>query len=312
MKLSTRQLQAFLVAADLRSFTKAARVLHITQAGLSSMIRELESQLGESLFARSPHGIEVTQAGLQFLSYAKDALNALEKGVDALEAYNRRRQGGIRIAASPTICTALMPGMVRRMADEMPSVHVDVMDTNPETLPALVENDEVDAAYCNDPIVSRQLQRELLFSASPALIVPQALYPTLHHLNQPPDWGPLSDATLIVLPHDTRNVFQSAVDRMLIEWQAPLLGRRVLRHYTTAIQFVEVGLGIAFVPEFMVHLTNPAKVRRVPVAYPLPLIDYYCITRSDRQPSEQVRQLNRLLAAAGDAGQANGAKPETH
>jgi DNA-binding transcriptional LysR family regulator len=304
MKLSTRQLQAFLLAVDLRSFTKAAQALHITQAGLSSMIREMEVQLGQTLFARSPQGIEVTEEGLQFLAYAKDAMIALEKGVDALKAYRRRREGGIRVAASPTICTALMPGVVRRMANKMPNVNVDVMDTDPQTLTTLVENDDVDAAYCNDPIVSQRLQRELLFSTNPALIVPLELCPTLQSLSCSDDWEPLLKTGLIALPLDTRNVFQSAVERMLVEWQAPALERRVLRHYTTAIQFVEEGLGVAFLPNFMLHLANPAKTRRVPIGYWLPIIDYYCITRSDRQIPEAVRQLNRLLSAAGSAGQA--------
>ena len=46
MRVSTRQLQAFLLVAEVRSFTRAAETLHVTQAGLSSMINELETQVG--------------------------------------------------------------------------------------------------------------------------------------------------------------------------------------------------------------------------------------------------------------------------
>jgi DNA-binding transcriptional LysR family regulator len=69
MLISTRQLRAFLSVVKYGNFTKAADRMHITQAGQSGMIRELETQLQCRLFNRTTRSVELTEAGsLVFLA----------------------------------------------------------------------------------------------------------------------------------------------------------------------------------------------------------------------------------------------------
>lgn len=49
-----------------KNFTKAAQRLNMSQPPLSMQIRDLEEELGADLFIRSPHGVELTEAGLAF------------------------------------------------------------------------------------------------------------------------------------------------------------------------------------------------------------------------------------------------------
>ena len=51
-----------------KNFTKAAQRLNMSQPPLSMQIRELVEELGADLFIRSPHGVELTEAGLAFLN----------------------------------------------------------------------------------------------------------------------------------------------------------------------------------------------------------------------------------------------------
>ena len=57
-----RHLEYFLAVADNRSFTEAARKLHVVQSGVSATIKALERELGAELFARGPAGVTLTPA----------------------------------------------------------------------------------------------------------------------------------------------------------------------------------------------------------------------------------------------------------
>jgi DNA-binding transcriptional LysR family regulator len=63
MNLSMRQMRAFLHVARIGNFTRAAERAHMTQAGLSTLVREMERQLGARLFDRTTRMVSLTTAG---------------------------------------------------------------------------------------------------------------------------------------------------------------------------------------------------------------------------------------------------------
>jgi DNA-binding transcriptional LysR family regulator len=72
--MTIQQLQQAVVVADCGSINEAARQLFVSQPSLSHGIRELETELGISLFFRSNRGISITADGEEFLSYARQIL----------------------------------------------------------------------------------------------------------------------------------------------------------------------------------------------------------------------------------------------
>jgi DNA-binding transcriptional LysR family regulator len=71
MGLQTSHLEAFSEVAKLRSFSKAAKVLHVTQSALSQRVMNLESEIGHALFIRDPAGIRLTDEGQELLRYCR-------------------------------------------------------------------------------------------------------------------------------------------------------------------------------------------------------------------------------------------------
>ena len=67
MNISTRQLQAFLAIARLGSFTRAAEEMFVTQAGLSLMLKDFETQVGARLFDRTTRSVRLTPSGESLL-----------------------------------------------------------------------------------------------------------------------------------------------------------------------------------------------------------------------------------------------------
>ena len=83
--VSLRQLRVFEAAATLRSFSKAAESLHLTQPGVSMHIKQLETNAGLALFERVGKKLHVTQAGAEMLTRAREILRTLKDAEDVLD-----------------------------------------------------------------------------------------------------------------------------------------------------------------------------------------------------------------------------------
>src|ERR1700754_4665481 len=91
MNFSMRQLRAFIAVAQHASFTKAAEQFHITQAGLSAMVRELEEQMQCRLFERTTRAVRLTPAGTHLLPIAQRTVRDLGDAAASLATLDSPR-----------------------------------------------------------------------------------------------------------------------------------------------------------------------------------------------------------------------------
>ncbi|MGE5594897.1 MAG: LysR family transcriptional regulator [Hyphomicrobiales bacterium] len=118
------QLEAFLQVAHHRSFSRAAEALFLTQPSVTARIQSLERELGERLFERTGRSVTLTDAGQAFIPHAQRALTAVQEGTDAIEAVRHGDVGSIRVAASTSIATYVLPGILAHFKEARPRVHV--------------------------------------------------------------------------------------------------------------------------------------------------------------------------------------------
>ncbi|MEP6871431.1 MAG: LysR family transcriptional regulator [Anaerolineaceae bacterium] len=118
------QLEAFLQVAHHRSFSRAAEALFLTQPSVTARIQSLEREIGERLFERTGRSVTLTDAGDAFMPHAQRALTAVQEGTDAIEAVRHGDIGSIRIGASDTIATYVLPGILKQFRETRPRVHV--------------------------------------------------------------------------------------------------------------------------------------------------------------------------------------------
>ena len=78
MKITSRQLRAFVFTARHGNFTRAAGQMFITQSAVTVLVRELEAQLGFRLFDRTTRKVKLTESGSKFLPIAERCLSDLE------------------------------------------------------------------------------------------------------------------------------------------------------------------------------------------------------------------------------------------
>ena len=120
------QLEAFLTAVRLHSFSRAASELGVTQPTLSTRILLLENDLGEPLFSRIGRGVRLTDAGRTFLPYAQRALDTLERGKETVVASRTAATGRLHIGAARGISSAVLPGILETFHERYPAVDVAI------------------------------------------------------------------------------------------------------------------------------------------------------------------------------------------
>lgn len=97
--LEVKELQYFVVCADVKSFSKAARVLYTTQPNVSKVIKSLESKLGFAVFSRESKGIVLTNKGKRAYEYA---VKILEQEKHLAEIYQLDDREELNISCNPS------------------------------------------------------------------------------------------------------------------------------------------------------------------------------------------------------------------
>lgn len=129
MNVSIRHLRAFVAISELRSFTLAARRLHVTQSALSLLIRDLERELKVRLMDRGPRGISLTAAGIDFLPPATKVIEDLEAAVNGAAQLRDRRRGIVRVSCTPLYASTFVPKVVAGFRAQFPNIDIRLLDT---------------------------------------------------------------------------------------------------------------------------------------------------------------------------------------
>src|SRR6478672_3472911 len=93
--LDVEAVQAFVLVADLSSFTRAAQVMETSQSAVSLKIRRLEDGLGRRLLERTPRLVRLSAEGAAFLGAARNLVAAHQSAIGAFAVEHRRLIVGI-------------------------------------------------------------------------------------------------------------------------------------------------------------------------------------------------------------------------
>jgi len=286
MNFSFRQMRAFLAVARYASFTKAAEQLHISQAGLSAMVRDLETQLDCRLFERTTRAVRLTTAGQSLLPVAQRTVQDLGTAVAQLGALGAGGHDRLRVGVTPLIACSLIPDVLKRFHKLAPQLRVDVMDLDRGLIAARVESGDLDAGFGAFFTRVSGIRRQTVFPARLALAVPRVESDRRRSMR----WQQINRDGLIALPDG--NPIQRLVNQHLGgQGDVPA---RVVTHLETVLAMVEAGLGQAVVPSFAAVASRRWKVRLVPIV-PAVAVDYYCITRAGKRDSERIDAFARCF-----------------
>lgn len=119
-------IEAFVEAAELASFTGAARRLRLSPSALSRRVAQLEAEMGVQLFHRTTRAVRLSDEGRAFFERARNALRDLKEAQDAIAGRRRRPMGLLRVEAPSILGRSVVVPALEQLVTLHPDVQVEL------------------------------------------------------------------------------------------------------------------------------------------------------------------------------------------
>ncbi|MDR2549965.1 MAG: LysR family transcriptional regulator [Desulfobulbus sp.] len=168
--MDIRKLDAFCRIVELKSFTKAAQAMQLSQPTVSDHIRHLEEELGQKLVDRRGREAEPTPVGRLLYSYASKILRLQQETLQALVQYSGQFVGNLLIGASTIPGTFILPPIISRFRQQYPDIKTIVRISGSRTVAQKVLDGEYDLGLVGAMWNERGLEWQPLFTDTLVLV----------------------------------------------------------------------------------------------------------------------------------------------
>ncbi|EED34216.1 transcriptional regulator, LysR family [Luminiphilus syltensis NOR5-1B] len=245
---TVKQIQYFLAVAEAQSIRRAADRLDVAQPTLSTQLSALEKSLGVTLFERSRRVTQLTPAGRELLSTAKQLIAKWHELQELAHTLSDTAATTHRLGVPPTLGPYLLPNIVPAIHQKFERLKLYVREEQPSQLEGGVLDGRYDLALVPLPLSNDQLAIEVLFR-EPLLVI--AAKEAGLAVN-----GKLREeqlAGMSILGLDERHRLHQEVQRI-----CDRTGARINRDYEgtsldTLRQMVVMGMGIALLPALYIR-----------------------------------------------------------
>ncbi|MDA8433267.1 MAG: LysR substrate-binding domain-containing protein [Nitrospiraceae bacterium] len=158
--MDDHRLKAFCLVFELRSFSKAAAAKLMSQSAMSHLIKNLEEELGVRLLTRQGKTVTPTSVGRLFYQHARRILDQYDSLENALNAASGLVRGPLRLGASATVASYLLPQVLYGFSREYPDVRIELTVSNEESIVGDVIEGRIEFGIVgvgvNNPVVALQ------------------------------------------------------------------------------------------------------------------------------------------------------------
>lgn len=290
MNVTLRQLRAFVAVAESGHFTRAADKLGQSQSTVSTLVRELEANLGLRLFDRHTRMLNLTQAGAEILPVARKALSDLDSVIGSSSQLRTLGRGRVSIAAASLQAALLIPRFIRQFCIEHPGVTVNLHDVPERDVLELVRAGEVDFGLATLPESRHDLAaRPLATDTFVAVMQPD------HPLVRKRDlmWRDLESVPLIG-PREG-NPIREQLDYMLAQQSITLTRQYEVSLPLTQVGMVEGGLGMAVMTASTTKLALALGLVIRKITHPVLKREISLLFNADRSLSPAAQNFRDLL-----------------
>jgi DNA-binding transcriptional LysR family regulator len=168
--MDLRQIAAFVAVYESGSINRAAQRLDVAQPSVSSVIRNLETELGTQLFERLARGTKPTHMGDTFYRHCQKVLAEVDAARKAVTGGPDRIGGLVNVGLAPTAVKGLMPKFLASYLDEYPEVELQVAEAFSGPLTEWTLSGQVDFAVVAVPPMDRRLTTRRIASEPIVLV----------------------------------------------------------------------------------------------------------------------------------------------
>lgn len=244
MKLNLKQLETFVLVADLGSFRSAAERLSTTQPNVSSRIAALETSLNTVLMERDPGSVRLTTKGHELLGYARNVLSSVDELVEAANG-EAAFDGAVRLGVNEMVVHTWLRDFMKAFKARFPNVVIELSVDLSSKLESDLAERKIDLAFQSGPF-ARKASGEyclgvypIIWVASPSIDLPNAKRLDSKRLD------PKDLSRFPILTHARRTRPYEAVAAHFAQW--PKLRTRLVpsSNLAACLQMTTDGYGVA-------------------------------------------------------------------
>ncbi|MBS1806756.1 MAG: LysR family transcriptional regulator [Acidobacteria bacterium] len=294
--MELRHLRYFVAVAEELNFRRAAEVVHIAQPALSQQIKQLEDEMGVTLFARTHHKVQLTEAGQAFYLRAQAILQETQHAVQDARAVECGEAGRLTIGFVSAAAIQVLPMFLHQLRTARPHAEVELKERAPGEQIDDLYNRKLDlglfhANLEDDLFETALVARERLIVALPAEN-PFARRDLI-------DLRELARETVIM---PARHATPGYFERARSAYQAVGVMPERIYHTSllqTGLLLVGAGLGISLLPESFQNIQMRGVVYRQ-LTHAAPTIDLIAAWRRDNT-SRLLEWLTTKIKAFSDS-----------
>jgi len=271
------------------SFTRAAQKLYVSQPTVSKMVRNLEEELGVTLFDRSGKQVKLTDAGEIIHSTAQNMIKSFQNVSSELDDLMQLKKGSIHIGLPPMVGSRFFPQVIQKYRQKYPDIRIQLVEDGA----VKIEND-VQSGALDLGVVVLPVNENLFDSFS---IVNENLMLLTHptHLLSKRDsvkLGELEQEPFILFRRDF-----ALHDRIVTECVKTGFHPDIVyesSQWDFISEMVIAKLGVALLPETICRQVNQDQVAIIPLVDPVIPWNLGVIWRKDRYLSFAAREWIRF------------------
>ncbi|MGP4069642.1 LysR substrate-binding domain-containing protein [Halobacillus sp. B29] len=165
-------MKTFVAAVDQQSFTKASKMLNLSQPTVSFHIKNLERYFEADLIDRSPKRFIVTQTGELVYQRSRQILGLIDKTKAEVLEFHKQLRGKLHIGASYTVGEYILPSVLKEFDEHYPAIDLEVKIANTERINRAIQLHELDIGLVEGQVNHQGLKSEPFLEDEMVVIVP--------------------------------------------------------------------------------------------------------------------------------------------
>ncbi len=297
MNASLRQLETLRTFILTSNMTETARLLNVTQSAVSQTLKELEGQLGFTIYVRTNNRIQVTAEARQVLPDIERVLFTYANLQTKVGELRDARAGAISVICRPSHAIDLLPQAVSLFRKQRPHVHVHIEVSTGDSLARRVRDEYVDLGVSMLPIRDPSIAMQPLFSMAMMAVLPKGHRLAGKALVTPRD---LQEETLVTVRQDTE------ITQLVMQ---ALGGEGAVRSVISANQslaalhLVRAGIGVAVLHPLIVPLSHSDDIVMRPFDPGLDVTVCLLFSRRRPMPRATAKFISCLAEATEGVGE---------
>lgn len=236
------QLRSFVVVAEEKSITKAAKRLYTTPPSVSAHIKALEEELGILLFERLPTGMQLTPKGLVLKEKAEATLQAAQDVVNYATEIQSHLMGTLNVGICAPASFLLIPDLIQRISKHHPGIELNFINSNSGDILEALLLQRMDVGYLFGPMPTDQVVTHFLGNTSLVAAAPADWIDKVQHAT----WAELAKLPWIDTMHKNCP-FQSSLDHLFLSKGLSYKRAAFSSDDKTRMELVIAGAGLSLV-----------------------------------------------------------------